>query len=113
MVPTTTSAIVCDLCGKPVDTYAGNDRYNLQWGLSYTRRDRAKPGWMHFAWSWWARHRTRAHEINDDLKRDDVSVAWDFHGQCLVRTLRPIVEQASANAEVTPAPVGDAEVEPS
>lgn len=78
---------VCDLCGKPVDTYGHRDWSTLNighGGITNPSPDPKKRAIKFFR----KRHGDRASAAP---KGDYRSWEWDFHGECLVDALMPLV----------------------
>lgn len=75
---------VCDLCGKPVDTYSDKDRAALNWG---TTPQQQTPRPKHFIFF----RRAHGNRVSGAPKGDYREFQWDFHGECLVNTLMPLV----------------------
>lgn len=88
-VPTTASVIVCELCDKPIDTYANTDRAALNWGWTPVA-SLAPPEPKHFLFF---RRRPRISVTQEEHTRREFQ--WDFHGECLVSTLEPIIKERS------------------
>ena len=84
MIPTPQATVVCDLCGKPIDTYASTDRCALNWGTT-PLAEYADPRPKHFLFRR-LRHGTRG---SGAPKGDYRSWQWDFHGECLVALVEP------------------------
>ncbi|PRB14480.1 hypothetical protein [Microbacterium sp. MYb62] len=88
MRPTTQSVQVCDLCGKPVDTYGHRDWSALNIGhaplsASGPREPKKK------AFVFW---RKRGGDRASGAPQGDYREwRWDFHGECLVKALMPLV----------------------
>jgi hypothetical protein len=89
-IPTTATVIVCDLCGEPIDTYANKDRAALNWGTT-PMANLAPPEPKHFLFF---RRRPRVPSTPEEMSRKQFQ--WDFHGECLVDTLEPIITERSA-----------------
>ena len=83
-IPVPTFVDVCDLCGKPIDTYSGIDRCALNWGTTPLAKT-TKPG--HFLFL----RRRHGERTSGAPKGDYRSWQWDFHGECLVAALEPLV----------------------
>lgn len=86
-VPTTQSVIVCELCEEPIDTYANTDRAALNWGTT-PMASLAPPEPKHFLFF---RRRPRLAATQEERTRPQFQ--WDFHGECLVNTLEPIINE--------------------
>ena len=88
---------VCDLCGKPVDTYSGKDRAALNWGTTPMQTTQRPKHLLFF------RH-GKGERTSGAPAGDYRSWQWDFHGECLVETLIPLVipaAQPDANPKET------------
>lgn len=79
MIQTPTATVVCDLCGKQIDTYSHSDHAVLNWGASSsTVTVDPKPKRFLF---YRRRHGARQSGAPEG---DFRSWRWDFHGECLV-----------------------------
>ena len=85
MIPTPALTTVCDLCDKPIDTYSNRDRACLNWGTT-PLADNARPKPRHFLF-----FRRGAGGRSGAPAGDYRSWEWDFHGECLVAALEPLV----------------------
>lgn len=97
MIPAPTATVVCDLCGKPIDTYSHTDRAALNWGttpLASMASRRPK----HFLFF---RRRHGARESGAP-QGDYREWQWDFHGECLVALVEPnLFDRESHDASTT------------
>mgnify|MGYP001028431533 CR=1 FL=1 len=76
---------VCDLCGKPVDTYGHRDWSALNFGHGGAKP--TTPEKTVFKFFRWARGRRESGAPEGDYR----DWKWDFHGECLVKALMPLV----------------------
>lgn len=93
--PSTTRIQVCDLCGEPVDTYGHRDWSALNIGhapIGATGEKRPEKRALVF---WRERHGDRASGARE---RDYREWRWDFHGECLVKALMPLVTDEARHA---------------
>jgi hypothetical protein len=90
-LPTPTPTVVCDLCNKPVDEYSGRDRAVLNWGTG-TMPGHTPPKAFRFF-----RHR-HGERTSGAPAGDYREWTWDFHGECLVDALDPLINRRSAGA---------------
>lgn len=92
MIPKPELTTVCDLCGKPVDVDNFRDRCALNWAttpLASLANTRPK----HFLF-----FRKRHGDRRSGAPAGDYREwQWDFHGECLVDTLGPLIEAGAAN----------------
>lgn len=86
MIPTPTLTLVCDLCGKPIDDYANKDRTTLNWGQGSSVVS-PKPRRFTFFRS------GHGDRTSGAPKGDYRSWQWDFHGECLVGVLEPLINR--------------------
>ncbi|MBS0024121.1 hypothetical protein [Microbacterium paraoxydans] len=97
MRPSTARVQVCDLCGEPVDTYGHRDWSALNIGhapIGSGQKDAVKKAFVF----WRKRHGDRA---SGAPERDYREWRWDFHGECLVKALMPLVtDEARSDAGV-------------
>lgn len=79
MIQTPTATVVCDLCGKQIDTYSHRDHAALNWGTTPLAR-MAEPKPKRFLFF------RRGHGVRQSgaPEGDFRSWQWDFHGECLV-----------------------------
>lgn len=87
MRPKPAATVVCDLCGEPMDTYGNKDRYRLHWGSGSapTNASPRKAWFSFFRESGW----------NEEKRRAEPSISWDFHGDCLIDTLTPLLRSGT------------------
>lgn len=83
--PAVSEKVLCDLCGKEIDTYNGRNRSCMNWGIM-TNPEHASTTWRTFLPNHWGENRKRT---------DSTSEKWDFHTSCLTDALRPLVEAVS------------------
>lgn len=96
--PTTTSVQVCDLCGEPVDTYGHRDWSALNIGHAPLSTGAQKQPEKKALVFWRKRSGDRA---SGAPKGDYREWRWDFHGECLVKALMPLVtDEARSTAGV-------------
>ena len=96
--PTVERIDVCDLCGEPVDTYGHRDWYGMYIGQPSAQVQEPEKTRFHFF-----RYRggDRASGAPDNDRR---TWSWDFHGECLVKALMPLVtDEARETAGVSDA----------
>lgn len=90
-IPTPTPTLICDLCDQPIDEYAAHERASLRWGYGPAVPN-PKP--KHFKFSF-----VRRAERSYNNKTHN----WDFHSECLISTLEPIIlakrEEADPDGE--------------
>lgn len=93
--PTTERVEVCDLCGEPVDTYGHRDWSAMNIGHRKVEAQPPERSWFKFL-------RLRSGERASGAPEGDYrSWTWDFHGECLVKALMPLVtEEARRSAGV-------------
>lgn len=83
--PSTKYYDVCDLCGKPVDTYG-----HVDWSVMNIGHRKAEPQPAERSWFKFLRKGYGDRESGAPTG-DRRSWTWDFHGECLVRALMPLV----------------------
>lgn len=88
-IPTPVEHTVCDLCGEPIGTKVDpGERVNLHYRRTPLPRERVTPKWYTFFFSTGR---------SEDRYTNRGYVHWDFHPQCLVDALTPLVK-----TDVTP-----------
>lgn len=83
--PTTEGVDVCDLCGKPVDTYGHRDWSAMNIGHRKVEAQQPERSWFKFL------RKGSGDRESGAPKGDYRSWTWDFHGECLVDALMPLV----------------------
>lgn len=85
MIPKATATVVCDLCEEPIDTYSNTDRAALNWGTTpMAALASSRP--RHFLF-----FRRSSGRGSAAPKGDYRNFTWDFHGECLVTALEPLI----------------------
>lgn len=92
-LPKPVATTVCDLCGKPMDTYGNKDRYALGWGMG--RNAASESGSARRAWFTFFRDGG----WNKQARKSEPTISWDFHGDCLIDTLTPLLRSAEQGAD--------------
>jgi hypothetical protein len=85
--PVVTPVTVCDLCGKNIGTYGHRDWSALNVG--YHRSGQEHPLHKRAFRFFRKRHGERG---SGAPKGDYRSWEWDFHGECLVAALEPLIK---------------------
>lgn len=93
-IPTPVEHTVCDLCGEPIGSVRNSgEKVNLQYRRTPLPERGVQPKWFTFAFSY-----RRRYEGTDRYSsyNGTVYVDWDFHPQCLVDALTPLVKTDAA-----------------
>lgn len=96
--PTVERVEVCDLCGEPVDNYGHRDKYGMYVGQPSAPAKEPKRMLYRF-------FRYRNGDRASGAPQGDYRTwSWDFHGECLVKALMPLVtDEARETAGVSDA----------
>lgn len=94
-IPTPVSHVVCDLCDKPMGTADERfgERVNLIYGQVPQPQERVRPKRFTFRGE-----RQGYQKVGLDKYRTREFINWDFHPECLIDALYPLINKDETDA---------------